>query len=328
MQMFWNQILRSPPNEGAPGEGDPGPTPSESGGGGPSDPPAASDDAGGGEGGDFSFMFEDKAEPASLSPPREPSAPKEGGGEPAPTPAPEKPSKPQTPGPLSSDQVKETKPAEAAASPPKPAEPAKPTQPEPTAGSKQDDTSRTESLLESADKHRDKIIENLATSKFKLSEAEVQAFESGDPAEIVPKLLARVYFEAARTAFATVEQFVPQMVAGAVQAHKAQTDTVSEFFTENKDLEPHRGEVERLGKLLRDMNPEMPRKDFAPLLAQHARTFLKLPNPSAQPAPTPMPTPAPKVNGGFTPAISAAPGIAPVATQAVSEWDFLDLEPQ
>lgn len=230
--------------------------------------------------------------PASETPPAEPKKVEPAQPEAAPAKAPEAPKADAAPAPS------ETAPAAS-----------------PEAGQK--------SIVQQIDEGREAIIGELAKGRFALSEEEAAAFDTGDPREIVPRLLAKAYVESARTMMVTLEQFVPQVVSHVLTAREAQSTAEKEFFSpERADLAPHRAKVLELGQTLRRLHPEMPRAEFIPLLETTARVHLGL-HKAAQPAAAPAPTRA----GAFQPVTTSAAPVVAAQPQRVDEWDFYATAP-
>jgi hypothetical protein len=150
----------------------------------------------------------------------------------------------------------------------------------------------------------------LANTHFRLSQEDIDAFDSGDHA-VVPRLLARAHVESMRSMAEMFDRVVPVMVVQGIQAATANAAADAEFYGPNKDLEPHRAQVMELAKTLRQMNPKMPKEQFIPLLATSARAMLGMQPQAAPaqvaPASAPVAQPAPARQAPPQPITSSVP---------------------
>lgn len=182
-----------------------------------------------------------------------------------------------------------------------------------------------QTLVEMIDAGRERLIEGLSQERFRLTAKEAELFEQQDPG-FVPLVASRVYVETMRSAAALVEQSLPGMIHLALQAQKVQTSADEEFYGANDDLKPFRKEVFEASKVLRALNPTMPKAEFIGHLAAHVRALKSLPARAAAGA-APVVAAAPPLGGArsgvpaaFSPATGVVPGGA-LPNGGSNEWE-------
>ena len=172
-------------------------------------------------------------------------------------------------------------------------------------------------IAEAMAANRDSVIAHLASDRFALSQEDIQELET-DAATFVPKMMARVAYEAQVSMMKFLAQSVPGMVKQYNTVQKANSEAEDQFFSTheklglNKSDPKHREVAFRMAKLYRQANPDMPLPqliaEVGPIVAAAVQAQAKpaAPAPSAPPGfkPTPF-TPAVNGGGGFTP--QAAP---------------------
>lgn len=171
---------------------------------------------------------------------------------------------------------------------------------------------------------RSDVIAHLAQDRFALSQEDIAELES-DAAAFVPKMMARVMFEAQTSMMKFLSQSVPGMIQSHGKVSKANTDAENSFFEAHKalGLDPtnnqHREVAFRMANLYRQANPNMPMKqliaEVGPIVAASLGVNGTLaPQTSAAPAATP-----PRGGTPFRPAVNGGGGASPAPAQQ-SEW--------
>lgn len=212
----------------------------------------------------------------------------------------------------------------AAAAPASPEAPKVPSEtPAPAASPQAGPAAETpKSFTELIDEGRGRIIDTLSSTKFALSQEEKDGLESGDSA-VVPKMLSRVYVEAVRATSEIIEQALPNMVIQALAAREAQTSADTEFYSAHADLAPYRKDVLDTARVLRQLNPTMPKEQFVQQLVATVRVAKGL---TGQPAAAPAAaTPAPTARPSHAPVVSSVPSMSPAPQPgAANDWGDID----
>lgn len=148
-------------------------------------------------------------------------------------------------------------------------------------------------LAQQLGRNRDAMIDALAAQKFQLSPTEVQALEV-DAVGVLPKIMARVYFEATVNGLQQLANMVPRMVEHVANERIAESEAESDFHREWPNIDrnnpEHMRTVVQLSTSFRQMNPRASMADAIKYVGMAATNFLGLPMPvrggnnSARPA--------------------------------------------
>lgn len=230
--------------------------------------------------------------PAATPAPQAPAA--------APTPQPQAPQAPQTP-PTSPDQTTPAPGAQAPAA----LSPSNPV-----------------AIAEAMAANRDSVIAHLAQDRFALSPEDIQELEE-NAAAFVPKMMARVAYEAQVSMMKFLAQSVPGMVKQYNTVQKANTEAEDKFFSAHEKLglkksDPkHREVAFRMASLYRQANPQMPLEQLIAEVGPIVAAAVQAQAPAAPAAPSAPPSfrPAP-----FTPAVNGGGGMSPTPAPT-SPWE-------
>jgi len=174
---------------------------------------------------------------------------------PAPEPAPVEPATPAVEPPKAPEPAKQAAPEPAKVPVPEPPkEPAAAAAPPPS-----DPRSLTEQLTQ----HKDALIGAIAQERFKLSPEEMNALEI-DAVGTIPRLLAKVYYEAVTASLNHIQNFVPQMQAQFRNAEQANAEAEKVFYGAFPQLDKakHHEDVMMFAQMFRSTNPNLSREDF------------------------------------------------------------------
>lgn len=153
-------------------------------------------------------------------------------------------------------------------------------------------------LAQQLGQNRDTIINALAAQKFALSPADVSALEV-DAVGVLPRIMARVYFEATVNGLQQLANMVPRMVEHVANERIAESNAEMDFHTEwpniDKNNPEHMRAVVQLSTSFRQMNPRASMADAIKYVGMAATQFLGLQ------------MPARGGNGSGRPAVAAAP---------------------
>lgn len=134
-------------------------------------------------------------------------------------------------------------------------------------------------LAQALGQNKATILDALAQQKFQLSPEDTQALDV-DAISMLPKLMARVYFEATVNGLQQLANMVPRMVAEVANARIAESDSERAFFDEWPNIDPrnqdHIRVVTQLSNSFRHMNPRASREDAIKYVGQAATAFLGL----------------------------------------------------
>lgn len=203
---------------------------------------------------------------------------------------------------------------------------ATPAQPAPTEAATSSSPGKT--LTQVIDEGRATLEAELVKTRFALSPADVEAFESGD-AGAIARQSAKVYVETIRSVAEMIDDVVPRIVAQQLLATTAQRSADEEFYGQFRDLEPHRPQVRTLATSLRALHPQMPKAEFIPLLARTAMAALGVTPTAVAPAPVVVPN----GNGGVAhvaasphaPVVSSVPaGLTAARAPTPGSWEEQD----
>lgn len=127
--------------------------------------------------------------------------------------------------------------------------------------------------------NRETMIEALASQKFQLTPAETQALEV-DAVGVLPKIMARVYFEATVNGLQQMANMVPRMVEHVAnerfQENAAETDFHTEWPNIDRNNQGHMRAVAQLAASFRQMNPSASQADAVKFVGMAATNFLGL----------------------------------------------------
>jgi hypothetical protein len=207
-----------------------------------------------------------------------------------------------------------------AATAPAAAQPA-PTEPQPTAPQMAPSPSPSDplSIATAIEGNRDAILAHLATTRFALTEEDLNSIET-DVGTAVPKLLAKVFLEGQ----VAMQKFLAQAVPGMIQKHtsvsRANDDAEAKFFEAHKALgldknnAQHRTAATRIATVYRQSNPGIPLEQLIQEVGPMVALAVKLGTTSQ-----PVPPGQPKGGVPFRPAVNGGGGSSP-APAPEGEW--------
>lgn len=218
--------------------------------------------------------------------------------------------------------------------PPQQPEPPKPQEPPPTTATQTQPSDSAPPALSASDPwriaegleaNRDAVIAHLASSKFALSEAEVQELDT-DVMTAVPKLLSRVFLESQMSMQKFLAQAVPGMVKQFNTVTSANTKAEDAFFAAHKALDvnnpQHRATAVRIATVYRQANPNIPLNQLIAEVGPMVMAALRVNAPPVQ-TPSGISAPAlPKNTGGFRPAVNGGGGVSPQPSPG-NPWEGL-----
>lgn len=142
----------------------------------------------------------------------------------------------------------------------------------------------------------------LATTHFALTKEELELIET-NPAVAIPRLASKVYFDAVEAATAAVHQYLPGIIRQTTQQSSQYEKNENTFFESWPGLKERKADVERIGLVYRQANPQATTEDFIKHVGMLASNILGVP------LPTPQSTAAPKASRApaFVPAVGAVP---------------------
>lgn len=221
--------------------------------------------------------------------------------------------KPDATPPVVPPPVQPPQPAPAAVTPPQEA-----ASPAPAKAEAPVADSSPQGLVQQLEQHRGAVIEALAADRFKLTPEEATALDT-DAIAAIPRVMARVYYEAMQSTLLNIQNHVPRMVKELLRTEKVSSDAESAFYGQFKtiDRSKHHADVIAFANGFRQMNPQISQADLfamvgAAIMAKHGL--------GAAPAAPVVP------NGGGpqVPFVPAAPGATVRTTQEpVNPWDGL-----
>ena len=230
--------------------------------------------------------FDDEVEIESLAPgAAEASSASAAEAAPAASPAPAVPAPAPAAAQPAPKQPAATEPPAPAAPAKEPAQAAPPQEPVPA-------SSGSPTLVEQLAQNRDALIGALASERFALSKEDTEALES-DYVAAIPKLLAKVYYEAATTTLNHINTLVPRLIHQQVALREQQRAAAKAFYSQFPAIDQSKfgGDVAQFANLYRTANPSVTREDLfamigAAVMAKHGLT---------------APSIAPMVNGATPP---------------------------
>lgn len=155
--------------------------------------------------------------------------------------------------------------------------------------------------------NRDKIIDALATGKFQLSPADVQALEV-DAVGVLPKIMARVYFEATVNGITQMANMVPRMVESVVSERILESQAETDFHTAWPNIDRNNSQqmqaVNHFANSYRQMNPGASKEDAIKFVGMAVTQMFNLQQPQRAAAGQPPRggTPPRRTPPPFTPA--------------------------
>lgn len=213
--------------------------------------------------------------------------------------------------------------APAAAAPVAPAAPAAPVPPvglpQPAPAPEVQPQQTMEQAVEARKKWRTDTIDALAKGHYNLSPELVEEIQA-TPEVTIPKLMARVYLDAAEAATLGVMENLPRVIASTMQnmrdAEAAETDFYKAWPA--LDRTKHHTAVMQLATAYRQLNPNTSKDDFIKFVGSQAIVALGLTH-AAPPAAAPA-IPAAPVAPPFRPLASSAPATRPAQPAQVSPF--------
>lgn len=228
-----------------------------------------------------------------------------------------------------------------AAEAPKPGQPAAPLAVSPPPPPPAQDTSppldpaQPKSLADAILQNESAIVDNLATTMFKLSPEDIEALNE-NAVEVIPKLMARSFVRSQHNMLTQMANTVPRMIEGYLKVTKRNEENAGKFYSRwtNIKREEHGPLVDKYAHNYRQLNPTATLETMIEDVGMMVMMAAKLPQVAAPgvaaAAPHPM---AAATNGSrppqptpFVPA-SGGPG-APQPAAEGSPWDILGGEPE
>lgn len=174
-------------------------------------------------------------------------------------------------------------------------------------------------LVQQLEQHRGAVIDALAADRFKLTPEEATALDT-DAIAAIPRVMARVYYEAMQSTLLNIQNHVPRMVKELLRTEKVSSDAETAFYGQFKTIDrgKHHADVVAFANGFRQMNPQISQADLfamvgAAIMAKHGL--------GAAPA-----APVVSNGGGQTqvPFVPAVPGATVRTTQEpVNPWEGL-----
>ena len=176
------------------------------------------------------------------------------------------------------------------------------------------------------------LIEHLASTRFALSQEEMQAIET-DAVGAIPKLLARVHLESHIAMQKYLAQAVPGMIQRHTQVSTANSEAENKFFDTHKaagldkNNPQHRAAAVRVAKMYRQMYPQASLdqliSDIGPMVAKAVGAQASAQTPQPQ-----VPGQPPIVAQPFRPAVNGGGGAIPQPNAQIAgdDWSGLGQE--
>lgn len=184
-------------------------------------------------------------------------------------------------------------PAPAPAPVPPAAPPAQPQQAQPAAPAPVQADNSPQGLVQQLEQHRSAVIQALAAERFKLSPEEVSALDA-DATAAIPQIMSRVYYEAMQSTLMHLQNQVPRMVLGILNAQKSSDSATDKFYGQFPALDrtKHHNDVLQFASMLRQTNPRISEADLFSMVgaAVMAKNGLSM-QPAVAPARPPQPAP-------------------------------------
>lgn len=153
--------------------------------------------------------------------------------------------------------------AEPAPTPPTPAPAQQPAQAQPAAPAPVQADNSPQGLVQQLEQHRAAVISALAAERFKLSPEEVSALDA-DATAAIPQIMSRVYYEAMQSTLMHLQNQVPRMVLGILNAQKTSDSATDKFYGQFPSLDrgKHHQDVLQFATMLRQTNPRISEQDL------------------------------------------------------------------
>lgn len=123
------------------------------------------------------------------------------------------------------------------------------------------------------------MIDALAQQKFALTPAEIQALEV-DAVGVLPKIMARVYYEATVNGLQQLANMVPRMVESVVTTRIGENSAEEAFHTEWPNIDPNNAQqmkaVQHFANSYRQMNPRASQTDAIKFVGTAVTQFFGL----------------------------------------------------
>jgi hypothetical protein len=125
-----------------------------------------------------------------------------------------------------------------------------------------------QSLVEAMDANREALIDAISKDMFSMSKEEAEALET-DFAGNLPKLGARVFYQATRATHNIINSLVPQLIEKHLGAIKKREETENAFYGQFKGLDKtkHHADVVQFAQTFRQVNPNATREELWALVA-------------------------------------------------------------
>lgn len=161
------------------------------------------------------------------------------------------------------------------------------------------------------------VVDALARAHYGLNQEELDSLNV-NPAEVIPKMLAKVHVNSVSATLHHVAQQLPRMILGIMDARQRNVENENKFYSNWPQLDrtKHGPVVAQIAQVYRQMNPNATPEDFVRQVGAQAVVALGLLQPSGVPA---APT-APAARQAFVPAAISAPASrAPAQPQNIFE---------
>lgn len=172
-------------------------------------------------------------------------------------------------------------------------------------------------LSEQLVEHRGALINELAKTRFALSQQEVEAFEA-DPSAAMPQFLAKVYYETMTSVVNHIQNNVPGLIQHVMDMSKQSSSAEDRFFSKFNaiDRTKHAADVKNFAIAFRQANPKVGEEELFSLVGAAVMAKYGL---------------QPKPNGAAVqqpqPYVPARPGASvKVTPEAPGPWDGLGMD--
>lgn len=163
---------------------------------------------------------------------------------------------------------------------------------------------------------RDATEVALAEHHYKMTEKDVEEFNE-NPAQWVPKAMARVYLDCTSAAFQQFITYLPRMVDQVIEGRKTREGRENAFFAKWDKLIPHKETVYRLGTAYRKANPTASEEDFINEVGAQAMVALRITPDGVATAQEP------EKKKSFTPASTASSTPTPLKPKSTNPFEQL-----
>lgn len=179
-----------------------------------------------------------------------------------------------------------------------------PQQAQPPAQAVSDPQDGLRALADAVEQGREKFVDALATTAYRLSSEDADALIA-DPAAAVPKMLARAHVNIVQNVLRTIGAQMPHLVGGLLEARKKNAEYEDAFFAKWPQLDRVKDErvIRQLAAAYRTANPAAPSDELIQMVG--AQAVVALGRLQAQ-APVSPVQPIPRQQG-FRPAAANSP---------------------